>query len=286
MTSPSAETAARKHRRAIRIVTSRPPPIDVIAPVPISVPPLPAPGRVALFLDIDGTLLDFAARPDAVVVDPALPPLLHRLRERLDRALALVSGRPLEQIDALFGWHGPAAGLHGAELRHASGRIERHIGDRAHIARLMREARRLTATLPGVFVEDKRDAFALHFRNAPDFADAVQYVATELARAAGGDYEMLPGHAVFEIKPRGANKGRALDALMREAPFAGRMPWVIGDDVTDEHAFAAAIAHGGAAIRVGALRQTQARFALETPRAVRDWLAAFVMQPSPAEDTS
>jgi len=250
----------------------------------ILAPPLPAPGRIALFLDIDGTLLDFAARPDAVAVDSALPSLLRRLRERLGGALALVSGRPLEQIDALFGLRGPAAGLHGAELRHASGRIERQIGDRARIARLMREARRLTATLPGVFVEDKRDAFALHFRNAPDFAEAVQYVAIELARDAGNDYELLPGHAVFEIKPRGANKGRALDALMRDAPFAGRVPWMIGDDVTDEHAFAAAIAHGGAAIRVGAPRQTHARFALEAPRDVYDWLATLAAQPELTKD--
>jgi len=247
-------------------------------------PPLPAHSRAALFLDIDGTLLDFAGRPDAVVVDPALPPLLRRLRDCLDGALALISGRPLEQIDALFGLRGPAAGMHGAEVRHAGNRIERQAGDHARIARLMREARRLTSTLPGVFVEDKRDAFALHYRNAPDFADAVRYIAAELAKDAGDGYEILPGHAVFEIKPRGANKGHALDALMREPPFVGRLPWMIGDDITDEHAFAAAIAHGGAAIRVGTPRHTHARFALETPRDVRDWLVAFAAQPGHAED--
>jgi len=241
-------------------------------------PPLPASDRVALFLDIDGTLLDFAPRPDAVVVDAALPPLLRRLRERLDGAVALVSGRPLAQIDALFPFHGAAAGLHGAELRHADGLFEREAGDAARVAALVREARRRTATWRGVFVEDKGNALALHWRNAPAFGDVVQSLATELAHDAGDGYELLPGHAVIEIKPRGANKGRALDALMCKAPFAGRAPWMIGDDVTDEHAFAAAIAHGGAAIRVGAPRQTHARFALDSPRDVLDWLAAFAEQ--------
>lgn len=247
-------------------------------------PPLPACARVALFLDIDGTLLDFAPRPDAVVVDPALPPLLHRLRERLDGALALVSGRPLEQIDALFDLHDAAAGLHGAELRHANGHIEDHAGDSARVAALLRTAKQRTAPWPGVLVEDKRNALALHYRNAPAFAGVVQRFAEELVLDAGNGYELLSGHAVVEIKPRGANKGRALDALMCEPPFAGRVPWMIGDDVTDEHAFAAAIAQGGAAIRVGAPRQTHARFALDTPRDVRDWLAALAAQPHPTED--
>lgn len=247
-------------------------------------PPLPARARVALFLDIDGTLLDFASRPDAVVVDPTLPPLLHRLRADLDGALALLSGRPLEQVDALFGQDGAAAGLHGAHLRHADGRIERDAVDAARHAALVQAAQQRTRTWPGVFVEDKHDAIALHWRNAPAFAELVQHVATQLLLETGDGYELLPGHAVVEIKPRGANKGRALDALMHEPPFAERMPWMIGDDVTDEHAFAAAIAHGGAAIRVGAPRQTQARFALGTPRDVRDWLAAFAAQPDSAGD--
>lgn len=247
-----------------------------------SAPPLPAPDHVALFLDVDGTLLDFAPRPDAVVVDAAIPPLLLDLRERLGGALALVSGRPLEQIDALFGLHGAAAGQHGAELRHADGRVERREGDVERIAALLREAQQRTAAWRGVFVEDKRDAFALHWRNAPAFADVVQSFAGELLLDAGKDYELLPGHFVVEIKPRGTNKGLALDALMREAPFAGRRPWMIGDDITDEHAFAAAIAHGGAAIRVGAPRQTHARFALDTPRDVFDWLAAIATQPEDA----
>jgi len=246
-------------------------------------PPLPALQRIALFLDIDGTLLDFAPRPDAVVVDPALPRLLQRLREHLGGALALLSGRPLDQIDALFKLRGAAAGLHGAELRHANGLIERHAGNRMRIASLLRDAQRYAKALPGVFVEDKHEAFALHWRNAPDFADAVRYIAAELAKDAGDDYELLLGHAVAEIKPRGAHKGHALDALMRDAPFAGRVPWMIGDDVTDEHAFAAALAQGGAAIRVGAPRHTQARFALATPRDVRDWLVALTDRPSQAE---
>jgi len=243
-----------------------------------SAPPLPAPHRCALFLDVDGTLLDFAPRPDAVVVDAAIPPLLRNLRERLGGALALVSGRPLEQIDDLFGLRGAAAGSHGAELRHADGHVERHLGNVERIDALLQEARRRAAAWPGVFVEDKRNAFALHWRNAPACADAVQRLGAELAHDAGDGYELLHGHAVVEIKPRGADKGRALDALMREPPFAGRTPWMIGDDVTDEHAFAAANARGGAAIRVGAPRPTRARFALATPRAVFDWLAAFAAQ--------
>lgn len=243
--------------------------------VPALPPPFVAATTMALFLDIDGTLVDFAARPDAVVVEPALRTLLERLHGESGGALALVSGRSLAGIDDLIGLPRiAAAGLHGAEIRHADGRVDDARADASRLVRLRGALLAVADSLPaGVLVEDKGAALALHWRNAPGAAAVVRHLADALLREAGDGFELQPGQCVVEIKPAGTDKGDALARLMRTPPFAGRTPWMFGDDFTDEHAFARANELGGVSVIVGARRPTLARHALADPRAARAWLA-------------
>ncbi|HEY0232974.1 MAG TPA: trehalose-phosphatase [Dokdonella sp.] len=239
-------------------------------------PPIARADAIALFLDVDGTLVDFAPSPGEARADPALRDLLESLAIRLDGALALISGRELDSIDALLGLPRlAAAGLHGAQVRRVDGHVARFDGISTPMPALRVRANAFAATVPGVLVEHKYNAIALHYRAAPHAATAVHAAAQELLSEAGPTYELMPGNAVVELKPAGATKGTALAALMREAPFAGRIPWVFGDDFTDEHAFDSANALGGVSVIVGPRRPTAAQYALADPAAMRRWLSAF-----------
>ena len=249
------------------------------AKIPCATEVLPAPpqavaARIALFLDIDGTLLDFAAHPDGVIVAPDLSDNLRAVGRVLDGALALLSGRSLRRIDELLGVPElAAAGSHGAELRRAGGAIQRQTRDAPGMATLRAYARTLLADWPAVVIEDKPDAIALHFRAIPAARDAVHDAARRLTSAAGPRYRLQYGDCVVELRGAGADKGDALTRLMQEAPFAGRTPWMIGDDLTDEHAFAAAMQAGGIGVIVGNRRPTCARHAFADPAEVRAWIA-------------
>ena len=243
---------------------------------------LPAPPETgvdagwALFLDVDGTLLDIACHPDDVHVEPRLHDDLARLHANLGGALALLSGRRLSQLDALFGWtHNVAAGLHGAELRVPDGSV-RITGDDDAFAQVRLRAAALVAATRGVVLEDKGLALGLHYRHAPAARDAAERIAQSLLQDAGDHYALQRGDHVFEVKPAGMDKGRALAALMRDAPFRGRTPWMLGDDLTDEDAFRHANASGGISVIVGSRRPTDAHYALDDPAAVRAWLHALV----------
>ena len=242
----------------------------------LSAPPAPgADDGWALFLDVDGTLLDFASHPEGVHVDSQLHEDLARLRERLHGALALLSGRMLAQLDDLFGWRDhAAAGLHGAKLRFADGRSSDDDGE-ARVAALHSLAESRIATMQGVLLEDKHQALALHYRNAPHQRELVEQLARELLQRAGNDFTLQHGDHVVELKPAGTDKGRALALLMDGEPFRGRQPWMLGDDFTDEHAFEEVNARGGVSVVVGARRPTHANFALDDPTAVRAWLRAI-----------
>lgn len=206
----------------------------------------------ALFLDLDGTLLDLAPTPDAVLVPAGLIEDLDRLRQRLSGALAVVTGRARETVDRLLDPLRPAGGFgHGAELRDASGRL----GGTDAIpplpadwaSRLAREA----AAWPGVILERKPHGLALHYRAAPEHGGAVRAALETLLAGHAEHFALLPAHMAFEIRPRIATKGRAVDALMGSAPFRGRCPVFVGDDVTDEDGMAAARRRGGFGLRVG-----------------------------------
>lgn len=236
-------------------------------------PPLPAPGeRWALLLDVDGTLLGFHDDPAAVTVAAGLRRRLHSLHQALDGALALVSGRALADLDRLFGEPWAMAGLHGLELRHANGRRHDTPVDPASRDQLRQRARQLARTLDGVQLEDKGSAIALHCRRYPDRYDALLAAAAELADSLEG-YELQAGDLVTEIKPEGMDKGKAVHALLAHPPFRDRRPVYLGDDLTDEHAFAAVASLRGLPVRVGHRTPTAARFTLPSPAAVQHWLA-------------
>ena len=234
-------------------------------------PPAPA-DDWALFLDVDGCLLDFADRPDAVAVPDALRQRLRALAARLDGALALVSGRSLATLDTLFGpLRLPMAGLHGLERRTADDRVVSAPPPAPLLAKVRDQARRIADGYPGAVVEDKGAALALHWRQAPSAGEALRAFADAALPWLHG-YRLQPGDQVVELRPATADKGDAIEAFLGEAPFAGRRPVFAGDDLTDEHGFEVVNARGGTSILVGARRGSVARFGLRDPGDVRAWL--------------
>ena len=211
---------------------------------------LPPLRQAALLLDLDGTLLDIAPRPDAVVVPPELPGVLRTLRRMLDDAVAIITGRPVETIDALLGDIPFAvAGEHGAAIRHAPNQPLERPNLPAPPEQWISAAEALVASHPGALLERKARGFSLHYRAVPLAVSALREGLTALLRGSS-DFELLAGNMIWEVRPRGTDKGTAVAALMARAPFRGRLPVFIGDDVTDEDAIAAANAIGGAGLRV------------------------------------
>jgi trehalose 6-phosphate phosphatase len=236
----------------------------------------PAPSREwCLFLDIDGTLVEIADTPSAVVVDPSLTALIAAVAQRLNGALALVSGRSLATIDQLFApLELPAAGQHGAERRSASGVLSSEksaLG--ANLDRARALLRAFVASHPGTLFEDKGRALAVHYRLAPEHETGVRRAVTAAAAPLEARYEVQAGDKVLEIKPKGVTKATAAEAFMREPPFVGRTPVFVGDDLTDEPGLRFAERAGGVAIAVG--DRLHAPWHLENPHEVRRWLAAI-----------
>lgn len=228
----------------------------------------------ALFLDFDGTLVELAETPDSIRVPPALGPLLERLRARLGGRLAIVSGRALADLERHLPCSGVAiAGSHGLELRLADG-TGLPLSAPAGLDEARAEVDGFAAGRDGLIVEAKPLGIALHYRRAPDSEQAVLEFMQGIARRRG--LLLQRGKMVAELRAPGADKGDALKALMREPRFAGARPLFVGDDLTDEHAFAAAAALGGAGILVGPERESAARYRLGSVRAVADWLGAAV----------
>lgn len=243
------------------------------APTSLPAPPLPnGAARWALLLDVDGTLLDFADDPQAVEVRAALLDLLHRLHGALDGALALVSGRGLDDLDRLFGhprW--AATGLHGLELRHTDGSFRRISVAPAQQQRMRDVTRSLAARFDGVRVEDKGSAIALHCPGGAGQLSELHDAARELLHDLPG-VELQPGRRVLEFKPANMDKGRAVEELLRHEPFVGRKPVYLGDDLTDEHAFAVINQRNGISVRVGMREPTLAHSTLPDPAATSIWL--------------
>lgn len=242
------------------------PPLPSRPPSPADPPPIA--DDWALFLDLDGTLLDMALTPTSVVVPEGLVDVLRHLSRRLDGALAIVTGRPLEDIDRLLApLRLPVAGNHGASGRGPDGTILAL----APVAPLppawVAEAERVCAPWEGVIVEPKPYSLALHYRLAPAHERDVFDLLERLAAERAEDYEILTAHCAFELRPRLASKGLAVEKLMELPPFRGRFPVFIGDDVTDESGREAARQLGGIGLDVGP------SFA-GSPARVRAWLTA------------
>jgi len=242
---------------------------------PGGAPPQPATDW-ALFLDIDGTLLEHADTPDGVHVEAALRRLLERLQAFCGGALALVSGRAIADIDALFApLRLPVAGQHGVERRDAAGELHRIPFPEEQLRQVAQRFAAFKARHPGIVFEDKGHNLALHYRLAPALEREVRTLAERALAELGGDFELQPGRMVIELKPGGHDKGSAIEAYMVEAPFAGRVPVFLGDDLTDEYGFATVQRMGGHAVKVGAA-DSIAEWRLADVNAVRAWLEAAV----------
>jgi trehalose 6-phosphate phosphatase len=235
----------------------------------------------AFFLDIDGTLLEFAARPQEVRVEAGLLDLLRQLSASVDGAVALVSGRSVEDIDNLFSPLAfPAAGQHGTERRSADGTIRRHAPPIEKLGFAAAELVRLTAAHAGLVLENKGMTLALHYRLAPGLRALAEREMRTIAAGLGDGFELQTGKFVIEIKPSGKDKGSAIAEFIAEAPFAGRRPVFVGDDLTDEPGFDVVNRAGGHAVKVGP-GITRARWHLFDAAAVRCWLAAYAGQFAP-----
>ena len=232
------------------------------------------PEDICLFLDVDGTLVDLAPRPQDVIVPPALVVDLVRATQRLGGGLALVSGRSIETIDRLFHPLRPcAAGVHGAELRLACNGDVRRTALATLPVELRRKLDELARRFAGTIVEDKGASVALHYRFCADRRiELLAAMRAQLAQQQDASLVILPGHFVFDVKRDGYDKGTAVAAFMQEEAFRERKPVMIGDDVTDEPAFRIAIGLGGYAFSVGRdVEGVSGRF--EEPKDVRRWLA-------------
>ncbi|MBO0141061.1 trehalose-phosphatase [Agrobacterium sp. Ap1] len=236
--------------------------------------------RWALFLDIDGTLIDLAATPDGIVVPPNLPTTLHTISKKLGGALALVTGRALPYADRLFEpYRFPIAGLHGAERRMSDGLIER-VTATPEFEVLKERLATEAAGLDGVLIEDKGAAIGAHYRQAPQLQAQLEALMERAAIDAGSDFILQRGKMVIELRPARASKGEAVRHFLSEPCFEGRLPVAIGDDLTDEAMFATANALGGLSIRIGEAtlpdgKTTQAAMLISSAAELRDILAGL-----------
>jgi len=253
---PTASAARRRYGVAMQIV-----------------PSLTA--QHALFLDFDGTLADIAAQPDAVQVLPEVAPTLRSLHQRLDGALAIVSGRTAAAIDGLLApLRLPLASEHGAWYRLGANSGASAAVSEPDLAPVLAALRPLIAAHPALVLETKPSSLALHYRQAPQLEAWCHSTLARLLPLAPGT-ELMRGRCVLELKPAWASKGRAIGDFMRRAPFAGRVPIFVGDDVTDETGFATVQELGGLGVKVGP-GPTLAQARLDGPAQVRAWLRQTV----------
>lgn len=229
----------------------------------------------AFFFDVDGTLAEIQPRPELVFIPAVTLAALDRL-QAVGVPVAVISGRRLQDLDRLFEpLRLPAAGVHGAERRGADGRLRRLDLDLEALRQIEDELVQACALHPGLHLESKGLAFALHFRLAPELEATARSLAEDLARRHAELLTLQPGKCVFELKPRGASKGEVIREFMHEPPFRGRVPVFIGDDLTDEAGFQVVNDLGGHSFKVGP-GETTARQRLGSVTAVEKWLGQLV----------
>jgi len=229
--------------------------------------------NIALFLDVDGTLIEIAATPDSVKVPAALRNTLQLAAEREQGALALISGRCIRELDRLFApCVFPAAGQHGLERRDALGNLILPAINTEILRPVRAELVELVQRHSGLLLEDKGTSLAMHFRLAPKCEPQVRAAMTDCMQRLGGHFVLRDGKCVLELVPAGYSKRAAVEAFMLEPPFAGRVPVFVGDDTSDEDGFAAVNALGGYSIRVGSAGASAARYRFVSVSAVIRWL--------------
>jgi len=232
---------------------------------------------IAVFLDFDGTLVNIARRPELVKVPATLLTTIQAVHDQLNGALALISGRSIGDLDALLApLQLPVAGVHGDEHRDHSGVLNASksvaIPETVH-----RRLANLVAIDPALILEDKKSSIALHYRQSPHRETLIRAELKDIFEDLDQDFILQDGKMVIEIRPKGANKGTAVERFLAHPPFAGRRPIFIGDDITDEDAFRVVNKLNGYSIKVGPRDSASvARYELEDVGAVRDWLEPLV----------
>jgi trehalose 6-phosphate phosphatase len=230
----------------------------------------------ALFLDVDGTLLEIKDRPEDVRADTGLIALLEQLLLLFDGAMALVSGRSIEDIDRIFnGVSFPAVGAHGAELRQSSTTADAPTPEPLP-DRVLERLHDFIDRYDGLQLEQKQGGVSLHYRRAPELHKQCRSLVQQLMLELGPNFRLIEGKMVFEIAPQQHNKGEAIRQLLEAPAFSGRQPVFIGDDVTDEDGFVVVNAMRGLSIRVGEEKPTAARYMLNNVGEVRDLLQTIV----------
>jgi trehalose 6-phosphate phosphatase len=234
--------------------------------------------RFAIFLDVDGTLVEIADRPDSVRLEADTLRLLEALSVRTGRALAVVSGRDIAAVDRLL--HPlvlPAAGVHGLQRRDAGGRLHKTRLDSLELEEAVKALEEQIGKERGVLIEPKTGAVALHYRLRPELEARCREIAETIVRNRP-DLELMKGKMVYEMRLQGSDKGDVIEAFLREPPFRGRTPIFAGDDLTDEIGFAIVNAHGGISIKIGE-SSTLARFRAANVRELLSWLSELACAP-------
>lgn len=236
----------------------------------------------ALFFDVDGTLLDFVADPATARAPVTLQRTLAKLSDALDGALAIISGRSISDLDRIFA---PLclslAGQHGAEARRDDDDVLVFAPSSEALQAILAPIQTYARSEPALRIENKGLSVAIHYRGAEHLRDKLLALIEEAMARHRTDYELLFSHLAFDIRPRGWHKGRAVEWFMEAPPFAGRRPVFIGDDRTDEDGFAAVLARGGHAIKVGARGDTVAQWNLSGPSELRSWLERSLLALEP-----
>jgi trehalose 6-phosphate phosphatase len=245
------------------------------------IPPPPLdPRRHALFLDFDGSIVDFAPTPDTIVLMPGTIGLLENVSRRLGGALAVVTGRRIADVDRhLAPLLLPASGVHGREFRPRPG-YERDDPIPTAIEQARSCLKAALRTNDPIMLEDKGSSLVLHFRMHPEERERARSLADDAVRGLD-TLHVMSGHAIFEILQRGITKGRAIRRFMRRPPFAGRIPVFVGDDATDEDGMRAAAAEGGFGVKIGP-EETAAAYRLPDTEAVHKWLSRLTKSNLPA----
>lgn len=228
--------------------------------------------ETAFFFDFDGTLVELASTPDGIFVPRSVPDILAALRRATNGAVAVVSGRGIDNIDSFLHMPDlPVAGMHGAERRDANGDLQRIGFNDERLLRMEHELGKVVSANPGMLLEIKGAALALHYRNAAEREPAARAATERLVQQYADAYVLQPGKMVYEIKPKDVDKGRAVRAFLAEPPFTGRRPVFIGDDLTDEKGFAVVNEFDGLSVKVGP-GDTVARARIESVELLLDWL--------------